>query len=70
MIFKIEVQNDVPEKIFVDTIRLNQIIANILGNAIKFTQNGEIQLVIKNIKSLDNKVLLMFSIHDTGIGIK
>lgn len=70
VIFKIEVQNDVPEKIFVDTIRLNQIIANILGNAIKFTQNGEIELVIKNIRSLDNKVLLMFSIHDTGIGIK
>lgn len=70
VIFKIEVKSDVPEKIFVDTIRLNQVIANILGNAIKFTQNGEIELVIKTVKSLDNKVLLMFSIHDTGIGIK
>jgi signal transduction histidine kinase len=68
--FKIEVQNDVPERIFVDTIRLNQIIANLLGNAIKFTQNGEIKLNIKKSKSLGNKVLLMFSIHDTGIGIK
>jgi len=68
--FKIKVQNDVPERIFVDTIRLNQIIANLLGNAIKFTQNGEIKLNIKKSKSLGNKILLMFSIHDTGIGIK
>jgi len=67
---KIEVQNDVPEKIFVDTIRLNQIIANLLGNAIKFTQDGEIKLSIKKRKSLENKVLLIFSIYDTGIGIK
>ena len=68
--FKIEVQNDIPEKIFVDTIRLNQIIANILGNAIKFTQDGEVKLSIKKKRSVGNKVLLMFSIQDTGIGIK
>lgn len=70
VIFKIEVQNDVPERIFVDTIRLNQIIANLLGNAIKFTHDGEIKLSIKKRKALANKVLLRFSIYDTGIGIK
>ncbi|EKQ57187.1 MULTISPECIES: hybrid sensor histidine kinase/response regulator [unclassified Clostridium] len=68
--FKIHIQNNLPEQIFVDVFRLNQIIANLLGNAIKFTQNGEIHLEIKKLKSLGTKVLLMFSICDTGIGIK
>lgn len=68
--FKMEVGNDVPEQIYVDSVRLNQVIANILGNAIKFTQKGQIELYVKKTKSLENKVQLMFSIRDTGIGIK
>jgi two-component system sensor histidine kinase/response regulator len=70
VILKIEVENDVPEQIYVDSVRLNQVIANLLGNSIKFTQNGEITIYVKKVKSLGNKVLLMFSISDTGIGIK
>jgi signal transduction histidine kinase/ActR/RegA family two-component response regulator len=70
LILKVEVQNNVPEQMYVDSVRLNQVIANLLGNAIKFTQKGEIELYIKKIKSLGNKVQLMFSIRDTGIGIK
>lgn len=70
VILKIEVEDEVPEQIYVDSVRLNQVIANLLGNAIKFTERGEIQLYVKKIKSLGNKVQLMFSIQDTGIGIK
>lgn len=68
--FKIEVQDNVPERIFVDTLRLNQIIANLLGNAIKFTNKGEIRLTIQKSKSSGNRVLLRFSVHDTGIGME
>lgn len=70
VILKIEVEDDVPEQIYVDSVRLNQVIANLLGNAIKFTEKGKIELCVKKVKSLGDKVRLMFSIHDTGIGIK
>lgn len=70
LILKIEVENDVPEQVYVDSIRLNQVITNLLGNAIKFTQKGEIELYVRKVRSSENKVQLKFSIHDTGIGIK
>ncbi|WP_411679675.1 ATP-binding protein [Clostridium thailandense] len=70
LILKIEVEDDVPEQIYVDSVRLNQVITNLLGNAIKFTQKGEIKLYVKKIRASENKVQLMFSIGDTGIGIK
>lgn len=53
-----------------DEIRLNQVLINLINNAIKFTERGEIIFKVKKIESSTNKVLLEFSIHDTGIGIK
>jgi PAS domain S-box-containing protein len=70
LILSTKIEKDVPEEILVDTLRLNQIITNLIGNAIKFTQMGEIKLSVKKIKSIENKAQLMFSITDTGIGIK
>jgi signal transduction histidine kinase/ActR/RegA family two-component response regulator len=70
LVLTTKVEEDVPKEIFADGIRLNQIIINLLGNAIKFTHNGEISLIVKKIKVLDNKVQLMFSVKDTGIGIR
>ncbi|MBC8059718.1 MAG: response regulator [Clostridiaceae bacterium] len=67
---KTKIEKDVPREIYVDTMHLNQVINNLIGNAIKFTEKGEITLAIKKVKSRGNKTQLMFSIHDTGIGIK
>lgn len=67
---KIQINADVPTVIYTDSIKLSQIIINLLGNAIKFTDIGEIELNIETIKSLENKFLLKFSIKDTGIGIR
>jgi PAS domain S-box-containing protein len=64
------IESDVPREIFADRIRLMQVIANLIGNAIKFTEKGKIELSVKKIKAIDNKVQLVFSIVDTGIGIK
>lgn len=60
---------NIPEILMGDAVRLNQIIFNLVGNAIKFTEKGEIRL-ITDLVSLDNKtVTLKFSVKDTGIGI-
>ena len=51
-----------------DRTKLRQVLLNVLGNACKFTENGEINLCIKS-ETIDNKEFLHFRISDTGIGI-
>jgi two-component system, sensor histidine kinase and response regulator len=64
-----EVRPDVPENIVGDPTRLRQIVLNLVGNALKFTEEGEI-LVRAEIESRgENSVLIHFSVRDTGIGI-
>lgn len=70
LVFTAKVENNVPENIFIDAVILNQIIINLVANAIKFTQNGQIELIVKAEEFRDNKVKLMFSVTDTGIGIR
>ncbi|HMV44453.1 MAG TPA: ATP-binding protein, partial [Leptospiraceae bacterium] len=62
---------NVPEYIFTDPIRLRQVIINLLGNAVKFTEKGEIELRVEgNITNLNsNQIEISFTIRDTGIGI-
>ncbi len=60
---------DVPEMLVSDPVRLRQIIVNLVGNAIKFTERGEILLTITYADQNANAVLLHFAVTDTGIGI-
>ncbi|NCC71936.1 MAG: response regulator [Sphingobacteriia bacterium] len=52
-----------------DPVRLRQVLFNIAGNAVKFTENGEILIQVQQLQTVDNKVELEFSVKDTGIGI-
>jgi PAS domain S-box-containing protein len=62
---------NVPEFIEADIVRLKQILVNLIGNALKFTNFGEVLLQIEEIKNVKNKfTTLCFSVIDTGIGIK
>ena len=64
-----DIANDIPVAICGDPNRLRQIMANLLGNAIKFTNDGRILATVR-IASEDNQaVMLRFEVHDTGIGI-
>jgi two-component system, sensor histidine kinase and response regulator len=63
------VSEDVPRQLRGDPIRLRQILVNLVGNAIKFTDNGEIYVDLMLARSDEKGVLLSFSVLDTGIGI-
>ncbi|MCD9616362.1 sensor histidine kinase [Chryseobacterium gleum] len=65
------VTDRIPEDIMVysDNIRINQIFMNILGNANKFTENGQIDLVMSTEPAGENKITLITTVGDTGVGI-
>lgn len=66
----LNIGNRVPQFIFSDSIRLKQILVNLIGNAIKFTKEGRIELYIDELKTCGNFSTLHFLVKDTGIGIK
>ena len=65
------IDQNVPIYIFVDYIRLKQVLINLLSNAVKFTEKGAIDLSVSVFEYInDRKIKLKFSVKDTGIGIK
>jgi CheY-like chemotaxis protein len=60
---------DVPSYVKGDANRLSQILTNLLSNAIKFTDKGEIITKVSSVSHDNERVLLRFDVHDTGIGI-
>ncbi len=64
-----EVFDDVPEAIVGDSMRLRQVLINLLGNAIKFTDRGEVRLRVGVASRVPGEVCLHFAVIDTGIGI-
>lgn len=65
----LRIDQNVPVNIFGDPLRLRQVIINLVGNAIKFTKNGEITIHVSVDSFKDNKYILKYSVKDTGIGI-
>jgi PAS domain S-box-containing protein len=59
----------IPKHLLGDPTRLNQILLNLIGNAIKFTEKGEVKITIKKLSENDKNIKLEFSVSDTGIGI-
>ena len=65
----LDIDPKMPRFADVDTVRLKQILANLLGNAVKFTEKGEVELKVEYEKSDENYGKLKFCVRDTGIGI-
>jgi two-component system sensor histidine kinase/response regulator len=63
-----QIEPGVPKTLVGDPVRLEQVIVNLLSNALKFTQQGEVHLSISRVPSPDG-VVLEFQVRDTGIGI-
>ncbi|MFV8342686.1 ATP-binding protein [Flavobacterium sp. XS2P39] len=67
----LNIDKNVPRYVFTDSVRLKQILVNLIGNALKFTKAGKILLDIYNKSSFsENTAAIIFSVKDTGIGIK
>ncbi len=66
----LHVAPDVPDRLISDPWRLRQVLVNLIGNAIKFTQTGEIEVAVTRLKAITpTQTELRFSVRDTGIGI-
>jgi len=65
----LELEKSLHTRIFGDPTRLSQVLSNLLHNAIKFTERGQVLLHIIKIKETENHITLQFSVKDTGIGI-
>lgn len=67
----LQLSNDLPEYVSIDPVRFRQILVNLIGNAIKFTDEGEVELVVSLISSniAENRSKILFEVKDTGIGI-
>ncbi len=70
LLLEYDLAPDIPRYVLTDSVRLKQILVNLLSNACKFTENGKIELSIKPIHTENGHVTLRFSVKDTGIGIK
>ena len=68
--FKIEVDPTIPTELFGDEVRIKQILVNLLNNAVKYTKEGSVTLHIEKEDTTMDSVLLLFSVIDTGMGIK
>ena len=69
LILTIEIASKVPDTFIGDHLRLRQVLINLLGNAIKFTEQGEVKLNI-SLQQIDvNEARLLFAVTDTGMGI-
>lgn len=66
----VNVSNDIPYRLYGDSVRLKQVITNLMTNAIKYTEHGSITLSVNSTRCDEGAVLLHVSVKDTGIGIK
>ncbi len=66
----LNISTSLPRFVYTDNIRLKQIIVNLLGNAVKFTEKGEIELKINALEKIDEEsIVFRIQVKDTGIGI-
>ncbi len=64
-----EIGEDVPKEVIADPVRLRQVLLNLTGNAVKFTQKGEIAISVLLDQESDGVARLHFTVADTGVGI-
>lgn len=65
----LNIEQGLPAFVWVDESRIKQVLVNLLGNAVKFTEKGEIEFKISKRYNSEDKLALRFEVRDTGIGI-
>ncbi|ACH40272.1 sensor histidine kinase response regulator, PAS domain-containing [Citrifermentans bemidjiense Bem] len=67
--FRVRLAPDLPNKLVGDPLRLTQVLNNLIANAVKFTEKGEVVVAIKPLRREEEEVVVHFCVQDTGIGI-
>jgi two-component system sensor histidine kinase RpfC len=67
--FNMDISANVPSHVLGDQTRLQQVLLNLVSNAIRFTDKGEIKLILSKISEQDSKAIIRFEVSDTGLGI-
>lgn len=70
LLFHVSVAPDIPKKLHGDDVRIRQVLMNLLTNAVKYTQRGEVWFRVSLKQKEDTEAVLHFEVEDTGIGIK
>ncbi len=65
----LRIEPDVPSHVIADPVRLRQVLVNLVGNAIKFTEQGEVLVEVSRGAPASDREELHFTVHDTGIGV-
>ncbi|MEI6389016.1 MAG: response regulator, partial [Spirochaetota bacterium] len=67
--FLVNVPTDIPQELIGDPHRFGQVLINLIGNAVKFTERGEVELRVSLLEKTESKVKLQVAVRDTGIGM-
>ena len=63
------IDSEIPDFLVGDSLRLGQVLINLMGNAIKFTERGEVVVDVRIVESFDEEVLMGFEVKDSGVGM-
>lgn len=69
LLLNVSIDDSIPDSLIGDSLRIKQVLLNLLGNAAKFTEKGSIDLALAVVEESGDRVLLDISVKDTGIGI-
>ena len=65
----LDIEPDVPRQVRGDSLRLRQVLTNLIGNALKYTERGEVTTHVQADSRQDDQVVLHFAVRDTGVGV-
>jgi signal transduction histidine kinase/CheY-like chemotaxis protein len=65
----VNIDKGIPQMVVGDKIKISQILINLVGNALKFTKNGDVWINLKNLEDSGKSIILLFEVKDNGIGI-
>ncbi|SFW33174.1 Signal transduction histidine kinase [Chitinophaga sancti] len=69
LVFTVAIEDNVPDILYGDVVRLTQVLVNLTNNAIKFTNQGQVNIRINKLGEHEQTVRILFAVSDTGIGI-
>ena len=67
--FQLEIDEALPAALIGDALRIGQVLTNLVANAVKFTERGEVCVAVEVVRPLDDELLVRFEVRDTGIGV-